>query len=130
MLRPNALRKSQRLCSHRLIDTLFEAGRSKSFSAFPLRAVFCTRSRAEQQENQILVSVPKRYFKHAVDRNRVKRQVREAYRTQQALLTPQADTTLAIAFIWLDNKHHTSQEVAAKVRNLLQRISETQCVKS
>jgi ribonuclease P protein component len=86
--------------------------------------VFSKQSGAEQRDIQMLISVPKRFFKHAVDRNRVKRQVREAYRTQQALLALPADTTLAIAFIWLDNKHHTSQEVTAKVRNLLQRITE------
>ena len=53
-----------------------------------------------------MVSVPKRCLKHAVDRNRVKRQVREAYRTNKHLLQPKEGQALLIAFIWMDNQLH------------------------
>lgn len=120
----HALPKSERLCSRLLIDRLFEAGRSKSFAAFPLRLVITT---VEEPGNQLLISVPKRNFKHAVDRNRVKRQVREAYRhNKQLLRTPQGRGAL-MAFIWLDSRHHTTEKVTAKVCNLLQRASESLC---
>lgn len=118
-------RKSQRLCSRTLIDRLFNHAGSKSATAYPIRAVF---RQAETPQTQILLSVPKRLFKHAVDRNRVKRQLREAYRTQCPSLLP-ADKTLHIAFIWLSDKHHPSALIAAKMRNLLHRIAET-CEKS
>lgn len=118
-------RKSQRLCSRTLIDRLFTHAGSKSVTAYPIRAVF---RKADTEQTQILLSVPKRLFKHAVDRNRVKRQLREAYRTQYQSLLP-ADQTLHIAFIWFSDKHHPSAVIAAKMRNLLNRIAET-CEKS
>lgn len=117
----HTLRKSQRLCSRTLIERLFAQAGSKSATAYPIRAVF---RNADTQQTQILLSVPKRLFKHAVDRNRVKRQLREAYRTQYHDLLP-ADQTLHIAFIWLSDKHHPSHVITAKMRNLLNRIAET-----
>lgn len=117
----NAFPKSHRLCSKYLIDKLFEPGCSKSFSAFPLRLIIRT---VEEGDTQLLISVPKRYFKHAVDRNRVKRQVREAYRNNTKLLRLPNGKNALLALIWLDSRHHTSTKVTAKVCNLLQRATE------
>ena len=79
--------KEERIVSNLLIETLFEKGNSHSLTAYPLRAVFL---KTEHHEGcapvQLLISVPKKRFKHAVDRNRVKRQVREAYRKNKSLL--------------------------------------------
>ena len=56
-------------------------------AAFPLRVVYVNKERAQGEVPvQILISVPKKRFKHAVDRNRVKRQVREAYRLHKQVL--------------------------------------------
>ena len=73
---------------------------------------------------QILISVPKKRFKHAVDRNRVKRQVREAYRQHRQTLSESiADgQQLLIAFIWLSDRHCPSQEVEKRVVGILQKI--------
>lgn len=122
--------KEERICSRTLIDLLFNGGKSRSLAAFPMRVVYLEQEcdEAPQTQVQILVSVPKRCFKHAVDRNRVKRQVREAYRHGKHLLTDKLAETpcksLAIAFIWLDNSLYSSEEVARRVRNLLSRLSE------
>lgn len=116
--------KSGRLCSRILIEKLFEPGNSRSFTAYPMRLVFYTQ---EGEGNQLLISVPKRLFRHAVDRNRVKRQIREAYRTNTDLLTLPDGRAAIIAIIWLDSHHHPSAKVAAKTRNLLQRASESLC---
>ena len=69
----------------------------------------------------MMVSVSKRCFKHAVDRNRVKRQVREAYRKHKAIV---AEHEIVIAFIWLDNHLRSSEKVESSVIRLLQRIDE------
>lgn len=133
--RPFSFPKSEKLVSHKLIDRLFAGGGSKSMSAYPLRLVYLildaddqallvTGSTEKRNNAQILISVPKRCFKHAVDRNRVKRQVREAYRKHRDLYTLPDGKHLAIAFIWLDRKHHSSEEVENKVINLLQRMQE------
>jgi ribonuclease P protein component len=75
---------------------------------------------------QVLVSVSKRHFKHAVDRNRVKRQVREAYRHHKQILTEnvQQEQTLAIAFIWLADELYESATVEKSVRKLLGKAAE------
>ena len=84
----------------------------------------------ERQEDecpiQLLVSVPKKKFKHAVDRNRVKRQVREAYRHHKQLLASvlPPNQQMLLAFVWLSDEHCSSNEVEGRVVNLMKRISE------
>ena len=124
------LNKEERICSKKLIDKLFGGGKSSSVASFPLRAVDMTAERADgEPQAQILVSVPKRHFKRAVKRNRVKRQVREAYRLNKQILIDslkdRQDTKVAVAFIWLDNSLHTTEKVGRSVVSLLRRISET-----
>ena len=77
IVRMNTLCKTERLHSKIVIEKMFAGGFSRSFSVFPLRAVYMS---VEQQEVpvSILISVPKKRFKRAVKRNRVKRQIREA----------------------------------------------------
>jgi ribonuclease P protein component len=127
--------KKEKLVSRKLIDRLFVGGGSKSMSCFPLRLVFMVLdhndealenngANADVADAQMLVSVPKRCFKHAVDRNRVKRQVREAYRRHRDLYEIPEGKYLAMAFIWLDHQHHDSAEVEEKVVGLLRRLGE------
>ena len=82
----------------------------------------------DKTQAQMLISVPKRYFKRAVKRNRVKRQVRDAYRKHKsALLSKLADSpqkSVAVAFIWLDSKLYSSNDVEWRVQNLISRIAE------
>ncbi len=122
----HTLPKKERLTSRILIEKLF-AGGSKSFPAFPLRVVYIPVEGNHLPPVSLLISVPKKRFKRAVKRNRVKRQIREAFRKNKQILTePLANTgtKLAIAFIWLDNELHASEEVDLKVRKLLQLIAE------
>ena len=81
-------------------------------------------SHVDMADVQMMISVPKRCFKHAVDRNRVKRQVREAYRRHRDLYELPEGKYLAMAFIWLDHQHHETAEVEDKVVNLLRRLGE------
>lgn len=124
---PATLSKKERICSLTLIDQLFRGGHSRFMAAFPLRVVYMpTEPDDERFTNaQMLVSVPKRYFKRAVKRNRVKRQVREAYRkNKQLLMHDHKMPDVAMAFIWLDNKLYDSALVEERVCNLLRRIAE------
>ena len=118
--------KEERLCSRLLIEKLFNGDRSKSVMSFPLRAIFMTEDRDDScVRAKILVSVPKKNFKHAVDRNRVKRQVREAYRKNKTILdSVLPEKMLVIAFVWTDSKHRDSDEVERRVKGLLHRIVE------
>lgn len=131
MTERHTLCKQERLHSFGLINTLFGGGGSKSMSAFPVRAVYMlTDRKLGDPQAQVMVSVSKRHFKRAVKRNRVKRQLREAYRrNKQMLPLEQMDKgkAVVIAFIWLDNNLHDSAEVEQRVKNLLERIGEKIC---
>jgi ribonuclease P protein component len=120
-------RKSERMVSLKLIETLFGGGCSQSLAAFPLRAVYMLGERQPGQASvQLLISVPKKRFHHAVDRNRAKRQIREAFRKHKDLLVPQLPDgqSLFLALIWLSDNHRPSQEVGKRVVGLMRRISE------
>ena len=123
------LSKEERLCSRTLIDRLFNGGGSRSMTAFPLRMVYLKADREPHAPQvQMMVSVPKRYFKRAVKRNRVKRQVREAFRKQKTALLARMEVEtgqqLILAFIWLDAKLYDSKVVEQRVGNLIERASE------
>lgn len=124
--------KKERMVSRRLIETLFTKGNSRMLSAFPLRLVYMVVSAdATTAPAQVLISVSKRHFKRAVKRNRVKRQIREAYRlNKQILLQPLAEQSgkaVAIAFIWQSDALSDSAVVESSVRQLLTRLTETIC---
>ena len=115
------------MVSLKLIEALFGGGCSQSVAAFPLRAVYMLSDRqSDDAPVQLLISVPKKRFKHAVDRNRVKRQIREAFRLHKDLLlqvVPE-NQRLLLAFIWLSDEHSPSKAVEGRVVNLMRRIGE------
>ena len=120
-------RKRERMVSLKLIESLFGGGCSQSVAAFPLRAVYMLSERQRDDALvQLLISVPKKRFHHAVDRNRVKRQVREAFRQHKDLLcqvVPEGQRLL-LAFIWLSDEHRPSKEIEGRIVSLMRRISE------
>lgn len=119
-------KKGERMNSKILIEKLFSGG-SKSLSAFPLRIVYMLVDDENLPTVSLLISVPKKRFKRAVKRNRVKRQIREAYRKNKFILTEALEKDgkkVAMAFIWLDNELHDSENVERKVIKLLQITSE------
>lgn len=122
----NTLGKPERLCSKKQIEKMFSGG-SKSFSIYPLRVVFIPADKREDALASILVSVSKKRFKKAVDRNRIKRQIREAYRRNKHELLRflnEKETGLAIAFIYLSDKEVLTAEIEEKMKTLLARITE------
>lgn len=118
--------KAERLNSKIVIGKMFEGGSSKSFSIFPIRVVYMPVEEREATVS-VLVSVSKRRFKRAVKRNRVKRQLREAYRRNKSLLTDRLQPhgqQLAVAFIYLSDELVSTAELEAKMKTALLRISE------
>ena len=117
------MRKPERLNKKKIIEKMF-AGGSRSFSIFPLRVVWLPVEELDVQAS-ILISVSKRRFKRAVKRNRIKRQIREAYRlNKQILLAPltEKNRRLAIAFIYLADELMNSALVEEKIKAALTRI--------
>ena len=121
----NTLHKVERLDKKKIIEKMF-AGGSRSFSVFPLRVVYLPVEELEADAS-ILISVSKRRFKRAVKRNRVKRQIREAYRVNKhELLNALAEKKcrLAIAFIYLSDQLKESSVIEERVKTALARIVE------
>ena len=131
----NGLTKTERLTSQLVIDKLF-AGGNASMAAFPLRIVYMQMEKQEGSQQwdgvqqppvSILVSVPKKRFRHAVDRNRMKRLVREAYRLNKHILwnaLQEKSFRLAIAFVCITDTLPTFRSVNKSMRKALIRIGE------
>lgn len=120
-------RKRERIVSQKQIDELFSGAGSHSRAAFPIRVVYLLKERHDDQPAaQLLISVPKRRFHHAVDRNRVKRQLREAFRLNKHLLLDVIPTgqALSMAFIWISDKHLPTAEVEERVKSVLTHIAQ------
>lgn len=124
------LPKSERLSSKAVIDRLFSGGNG-SMAAFPLRAVWmvseCSQDSAAVPLVRMMISVPKKRFHHAVDRNRMKRQVREAFRLNKQKLWSVLEGTgkrIDIAFISITDQPMDSRAVHKAVVKSLVRISE------
>ncbi len=76
--------KSERLCSKILIDELFASATARRSGGFTVKYVRIHSDEAPTEMPKVLISVPKRFQRHAVDRNRTKRLIREVYRKHKA----------------------------------------------
>lgn len=121
----NGFPKCEHLCLKKDIETLFSAG-SRAITIFPLRAVFRVVPREGGPQAQVLVSVAKRRLRHAVDRNRAKRQLREAYRLNKQLIADALsdDERLHVGLIWLSEHPVNSRRVHEKMVVVLHRVAE------
>ena len=113
------LQKEERLNSKIIIEKLFSGG-SKSLPAFPLRIVYMPVEEESLPTISLLISVPKKKFKRAVKRNRVKRQIKFILKN----ILEKENKKAAIAFIWLGNELCDSTEIESKVIKLLQLTAE------
>ena len=100
------LSKAERLSSRKAIGKLFESG--ASVTANPLRMVWLRVEEAEPEmpPAQAMFSVSKRKFPRAVDRNRIKRLIRESYRLAKPTLFEQipSDKRYWLAFLFTGNE--------------------------
>ncbi|WP_338794206.1 ribonuclease P protein component [Bernardetia sp. MNP-M8] len=109
------------------METLFKKG--KSLFVFPLKVVFIPKKVEDKKEEnnqkntlpaRLLISVSKRNFKKAVDRNRIKRQIREGYRLQKSEFDlSHVDT---FAFICIAKEHIDSKFLHKRIKKLLQML--------
>ena len=118
---------SQKLKSRKVIGQLFESG--KQAKAYPIRAVYSISEfnpAYHAAHVQMGISVPKRSFKSAVDRNRIKRKVREAYRmyhTSLLAIAKEKNVYLAMMMIYIDRKEPDFQNLDKKVNILVEQLN-------
>ncbi len=105
------------LKSKKELDEIFK--KSQSFSHFPVRVVFILKE--ENTDTKVAFSVPKKKFKKAVDRNRIKRLLREAYRLQQKELKTEG---LRMMWIYTGEKLPEYEEVFSSIKKLIAEINQ------
>ncbi len=113
------LGKGARLKGKVAVQQLFAQG--EAFTCFPWRVTYA-RGNAEEA-TKALFSVPKKRFKHAVDRNRLKRLMREAYRLNRHLLAENA-MGWHVAFVAITDTMPNYDFVEKKMREALAELAE------
>jgi ribonuclease P protein component len=118
--------KDERLKSKKTLARLFKEGRS--FSAYPIRVVWILQEEVKPTPVQFTVSVPKKKFKSAVDRNRIKRQIKEAYRLHKSALLDklkhqqEQGKSFAVMMIYVSPDKESYGLIEKSVRNSLSRL--------
>ncbi|MDH4092834.1 MAG: ribonuclease P protein component [Cyclobacteriaceae bacterium] len=111
-------RKEERLSKEKLIQELFDKG--SSFYLYPFKVYYMPNPDQDYPCHQIMISVSKRNFKRAVDRNLIKRRIREAYRINKGLLPVQ--NKLVIAYIYSVKDILPSAEIQERLVKTFKRL--------
>ncbi|MGB0891247.1 MAG: ribonuclease P protein component [Flavobacteriaceae bacterium] len=111
------LGKQERLKSRKLIGRLYEEG--EIVKVFPFRMVYLQTEHTSNYPTQIGVSVPKRNFKRAVDRNKIKRLMRETYRLQKHLVYNSLDRPYVFMISYLAKDEWKYADLEQKMNKLL-----------
>lgn len=115
--------KTEKLKSKKIIDLLFTEG--KSVSKYPLRLVYIKQDFEEDVPLKIGVSVSKKYFKNAVDRNYFKRVLRESYRLNKQLLVENVNEKYCFMFFYQTNERLSFLEINQKTIQLFEKFIKT-----
>jgi ribonuclease P protein component len=107
----------ERLKSQKAIEKLFLEG--KSVSAFPLRLIYLQMDHADGSKIKSGVSVSKRNFKNAVDRNRIKRLLRESYRLNKPAYFNNITHSYALMILYISKDETNFDAVNSKMKQLL-----------
>ena len=126
--------KSERLCSKKILGDLFKKGSAAvgAFYLFPFRVLYLpqpapttTTDRPESTAltlPAIVITVPKRTFKRAVDRNLIRRRVREAYRLNKSLFSPEKPLPAYIAFLYTAKQIISFEEIEKGMKLALKKL--------
>ena len=129
--------KSERLHHRSLVEGLFRAG--KSFYEFPFRVTWRTLSKEELEKNfrnnlpdnighlQMMVTVPKKKRRKAIDRVLMRRRIREAYRLNRLVLLRQVENsdeiaTMSMALVYIHDQNLPYPAIEEKIKLLLQKL--------
>lgn len=117
------LKREERLRSKKEIDILFR--NDESFFVFPFKVFYRVYDKANSPSTSLLVTVSKKNFKNATDRNRIKRMMREAWRLQKKpldLFLISQNKHMDIALIYTAKEMHDSNTIHHKINMIIQRF--------
>ncbi|TKC09025.1 ribonuclease P protein component [Pedobacter frigoris] len=121
----NTFNKEERLCSRKLIDLLFKDG--SSFLLYPYRVSYLLTATSHQFPVQVVINVSKKRFKKAVDRNRIKRLTREAYRLQKQkdlyALIPESEKLLLLSVQFIGKKIYDYSFFEKKLSGVFKKLT-------
>ncbi len=112
--------KKDKLKSKKLIELLFSEG--QSVSAYPLRLVYKNALFDDGILIKTGISVSKRHFKKAVDRNRIKRLLRESYRLNKSVYFNKITTPYAFMILYIGKEKITLPEIESKMNLLFEKF--------
>jgi len=119
----NKFPSKYKLKSKLAIEKLFKEG--KTIKNFPLKLVFLSYE-FDDSNLKIGFSVPKKLFKKAVDRNRLKRMMREVFRNNKEAIFRHFENSTAIMLIYMHNEKIDLKEMEEKYFQLLEKTPSTQ----
>jgi ribonuclease P protein component len=118
-------RKSERLCSRKILETLASKGRS--IHVVPFRLVWLITPLPQNVPAQIAFAVPKRNIKSAVERNTIKRRMRESYRKNKSTLNSlisDTESRIALLLIFTGKQPITYNETEIKTKTILTQLAQ------
>lgn len=110
--------KRERLHSKKLIKELFAKG--SSFFLYPFKVIYLNQP--NDATHRLLVSVSKKKLRRAVDRNYIKRRVKEAYRLNKYVLEERGVPKKLIALIYVSQDLMGYREIEPKLKKILHKI--------
>lgn len=117
--------KKEKLKSKKTIESLFVEG--KNLREYPIKLIYLKTTNEDKVPIKVGVVAPKKKFKKAVDRNRIKRLLREAYRLNKPLIFNNIEGTYAFLFLYLGNKESNFAEVDLAMKKVLAAFKENEC---
>lgn len=110
----------EKLKSKKEIELLFSEG--KSISQYPIRLVYRPSFFNDEVSFKVAVSVSKRNFKKAVDRNRIKRLLREAYRKNKLITIRNNTKQFSFMFLYTGKEMPDYEFISSKMTKLLKKF--------
>ena len=112
--------KEEKLKSKKLIEVLFKEG--KTLTSFPYKLIYLKPEVPFDAKFKTSMAVPKKNFKSAVKRNRIKRLLRETYRLNKHLVFNNSEGNFAFLILYLGKEMPTYPEVEEGMQKILQKF--------